>query len=158
MKKILFVCHGNICRSPMAEFIFKKLVSDKGLGGEFHVESRATSSEEIENGEGRPIYPNARAELQRNAIPFGEKRAIQLRRDDYGHYDLFIGMDEANIRNMHRIFGADPDGKVHKMMDYTARGGDVADPWYSRRFDIAFRDIYDGCEGLLAALAEDKHS
>ena len=152
MTRIMFVCHGNICRSPMAEFIFKKLIADRGLSNEFTVASSATSTEEIWNGIGNPVYPPARAELAKHGITCRDKHAVQLRRDDYRKYDLFIGMDSANIRNMHRILGGDTDGKIHKLMDYTSRGGDVADPWYSDRFDIAYRDIYDGCVALLETL------
>lgn len=154
MTRIMFVCHGNICRSPMAEFIFKKLIADRGLSQQFYVSSSATSTEEIWNSVGNPVYPPARAELDKHGIACGDKRAVQLRRDDYSKYDLFIGMDSANIRNMHRILGGDPDNKISKLMNYTQRGGDVADPWYSDRFDIAYRDIYDGCVGLLNALKD----
>ncbi|MBQ8696567.1 MAG: low molecular weight phosphotyrosine protein phosphatase [Clostridia bacterium] len=152
MMKIMFVCHGNICRSPMAEFIFKKIAAEAGLSGEFTVCSSATSTEEIWNGVGKPVYPPAKEELKKHGITCEGKRAVQLTKADYGKYDLFIGMDSANIRNMHRILGGDPDGKIRKLMDYTDRGGDVADPWYSDRFDIAYRDIYDGCVGLLRSL------
>ena len=152
MIKIMFVCHGNICRSPMAEFILKKMVAEKGSTDKFIIASSATSTEEIWNGIGNPVYPPARAELKKHGIDPGNKRAVQLCRDDYGKYDLFIGMDSANIRNMHRILGGDTENKIRKLMDYTDRGGDVADPWYSDRFDIAYRDIYDGCEALLREL------
>ena len=153
MKKILFVCHGNICRSPMAEFVMKDLVRKAGLASQFYIESAATSREEI----GNPVYPPAKAELERHGLSCDGKRAVQLQKSDYDKYDLFIGMDSANIRNMLRIFGGDPAGKVHKLMDYTTRGGDVADPWYSERFDVAYRDIYEGCTALLdAILKQDK--
>ncbi len=152
MVKILFVCHGNICRSPMAEFIFKDLVRKCGREGEFEVASCATSREEIWNGVGNPVYPPAREELAKHGIACAGKRAVQLTKSDYNHYDLLIGMDENNIRNMMRILGADPEGKVRKLMDYTGRGGDVADPWYSDRFDIAYRDIEEGCKALLEHL------
>ena len=131
----------------MAEFIFKNMLSEAGVQG-FTVASSATSTEEIWNGGGNPVYPPAKAELARHGISCEEKRAVQLKLSDYEKYDLFIGMDSANIRNMYRILGGDPCGKIHKLMDYTSRGGDVADPWYSERFDIAYRDIYDGCRGL----------
>lgn len=152
MIRIMFVCHGNICRSPMAEFILKKMAAERGIENMLVISSSATSTEEIWNGIGNPVYPPARAELKKHGIDPGSKRAVQLQRDDYEKYDLFIGMDSANIRNMHRILGGDPEGKIRKLMDYTDRGGDVADPWYSDRFDIAYRDIYDGCEGLLESL------
>ena len=152
MNKIMFVCHGNICRSPMAEFIFKRMVAEHGLEAEFEIRSSATSTEEIWNGMGNPVYPPAKAELAKHGISCEGKRAVQLQKSDYEKYDLFVGMDSANIRNMHRILGGDPDGKIHKLMDYTTRPGDVADPWYSDRFDIAYRDIYEGCVGLLETL------
>ena len=156
MTKIMFVCHGNICRSPMAEFIFKKMLDEKGISSEFLVASSATSTEEISwNGIGNPVYPPARAELKKHGIDCGGKRAVQLKREDYENYDLFIGMDSNNIRNMHRIFGEDRENKIRRLMDYTNQGGDVADPWYSDRFDIAYRDIFDGCKGLLKVLIND---
>lgn len=145
----MFVCHGNICRSPMAEFIFKDMINRRGLEGEFCVASCATSTEEIWGGIGNPVYPPAKAELAKHKISCEGKRAVQLQKSDYDKYDLFVGMDSANIRNMHRILGGDPQNKIRKLMEYTERGGDVADPWYSGRFDVAYRDIYDGCEGLL---------
>ena len=152
MKKIMFVCHGNICRSPMAEFIFKKMIKDRGVEESYFVLSSATSTEEI----GNPIYPPAKAEMKRRGVEFSyEKRAVQLRSDDYDKYDLFVCMDSKNIRNIHYIFGSDPEGKVKKLMDYTGRGGDVSDPWYSDRFDIAFDDISEGCECLLELLENE---
>ena len=149
----MFVCHGNICRSPMAEFIFKDMLAKKGIDG-FTVASCATSTEEIYRGVGNPVYPPAKTELALHGISCEGKRAVQLNKSDYAKYDLFIGMDSANIRNMHAILGGDPEGKIHKLMDYTSRGGDVADPWYSDRFDIAYRDICDGCEVLLNKIVE----
>ena len=150
--RIMFVCHGNICRSPMAEFIFKDIL-EKRHNKEIYVESSATSREEIGwDGVGNPVYPPAREELRKHGIDCKGKRARQLQKEDYDKFDLFIGMDSVNIRNMHRIFGDDPKEKIRKMMDYTTRGGDVADPWYSDRFDVAFRDIFDGCQGLAKEL------
>ena len=148
----MFVCHGNICRSPMAEFIFKKMLIDSGLQDCFEVCSSATSSEEIYQGIGNPIYPPARRELERRGIPYEERHAVQLTKNDYDKYEFFVGMDSANIRNMHRIFGTDKENKIFKLMEFTERGGDVADPWYSDRFDIAFDDICDGCRALLHRL------
>ena len=150
--RIMFVCHGNICRSPMAEFIFKKMLADEGLTDKFVVASSATSAEEIWGGVGNPVYPPAKAELARHQISCEGKRAVRLQASDYEKYDLFIGMDGANVRNMHRILNGDPQGKIRKLMDYTTRGGDVADPWYSDRFDVAFRDIFEGCQCLLKEL------
>ena len=156
MTRIMFVCHGNICRSPMAEFIFKSLLAMRGLEAQFLVASSATSTEEIWHGVGNPVYPPAREELARHGISCEGKRAVQLNLADYDRYDLFIGMDSANIRNMQRILGGDPQRKIRKLMDYTARGGDVADPWYSDRFDIAYRDIFEGCEALLYQLTQEE--
>ena len=136
----------------MAEFIFKRMVAERGIEAEFEIRSSATSTEEIWNGMGNPVYPPAKAELAKHGISCDGKRAVQLQKSDYEEYDLFVGMDSANIRNMHRILGGDPDGKIRKLMDYTSRPGDVADPWYSDRFDIAYRDIYEGCAGLLETL------
>ena len=158
MIKILFVCHGNICRSPMAEFIFKDMLRQAGKTDDFFVSSSATSSEEIWNGRGNPVYPPARAELAKHGLSCDGKYAVQLCKSDYDEYDLFVGMDDKNIRNMHRIFNTDPEGKVHKLMDYTERGGDVADPWYSDRFDVAYMDIYEGCRALLLRLLENNQS
>lgn len=152
MIKIMFVCHGNICRSPMAEFIFKKLVMDRGIADKFLVCSSATSTEEIWGNIGNPVYPPAKAELQKHGILCDGKRAVQLNRSDLDKYDMFVGMDSANIRNMHRILGDGGKEKIFKLMEFTECGGDVADPWYSDRFDIAYRDIYDGCIGMLEYL------
>ncbi|MBE6776055.1 MAG: low molecular weight phosphotyrosine protein phosphatase [Ruminococcaceae bacterium] len=155
MTKIMFVCHGNICRSPMAEFIFKDLINKQGRGSDFLVCSSATSTEEIWGGTGNPVYPPAAAELKRHGISCEGKRAVQLKKSDYDKYDLFIAMDNMNVRNIGRIFGKDPEGKVCKLMDFTDRKGrDVADPWYSGEFGVAYRDIYDGCTGLLEQMIE----
>ena len=152
MIRILCVCHGNICRSPMAEFIFKDMVKKQGREKEFFVASCATSTEEIWNGLGNPVYPPARAELAKHGISCEGKRAVQLQKADYVNYDLLIAMDSNNVHNIHRIIGSDPAGKVRKLMDYTPRGGDVADPWYTDRFDVAYRDIEEGCRCLLEQL------
>ena len=150
--RIMFVCHGNICRSPMAEFVLKKMVSERGVADRFVIASSATSTEEIWNGVGNPVYPPAKAELAKHGISCEGKRAVQLTRADYDKYDLFVGMDAANIRNMHRILGGDPQNKIRKLMDYTVRGGDVADPWYTRDFAATYRDVTDGCLGLMKQL------
>lgn len=155
MTRVMFVCHGNICRSPMAEFIFKDMVRERGLENRFVIASSATSTEEIWNGIGNPVYPPARDELARHGITCEGKRAVQLQKSDGEDYDLFVGMDSANIRNMHRILGSEHAQKIVKLMDLTPRGGDVADPWYSDRFDVAYRDIYEGCAALLERLAKE---
>lgn len=154
MMRIMFVCHGNICRSPMAEFIFKDMVEKRGISDGFVIASSATSTEEIWDGVGNPVYPPAKKELAKHGLSCFGKRAVHLQKSDYDKYDYFIGMDTANTYGMRRIFGCDPENKISKLMDYTPRGGDVADPWYSRRFDIAYNDIYEGCEALLKKLTE----
>ena len=131
MLKILFICHGNICRSPMAEFVMKKLVSDANLADHFQIASAATSTEEIWNGIGNPVYPPAKAELARHGISCEGKRARQVTKADYAEYDYLIGMDSANIRNMLRIFGGDPDGKVARLLSYAGSERDISDPWYT---------------------------
>ena len=100
------------------------------------------------------MYPPAKKELERQGVPYEERRAVQLKKSDYGEYDLFVGMDSANIRNMNRIFGLDSENKIHKLLDFTAQGGDVADPWYSDRFDIAYKDIYNGCLALFEKITK----
>ena len=152
MIKIMFVCHGNICRSPMAEFVLKDMVRHRGLENDFVIASSATSTEEIWNGVGNPVYPPARAVLEAHGIEPRGKRAVQLKASDYDKYDLFIGMDSANIRNMTRILGGDKDNKIHKLMEYTGSSADVSDPWYTRDFDRCYKDIYAGCEALLKYL------
>ena len=136
----------------MAEFIFKDMVKQEGLESEFYISSSATSTDEIYQGIGNPVYPPAARELAKHGISCEGKRAVQLKWEDYEKYDLFVGMDSSNIRNMHIILKGDKQGKIRKLMDYTSRRGDVADPWFTERFDIAYRDIYDGCRGLLKAL------
>ena len=145
MIKILFVCHGNICRSPMAEFILKDMVAKKGCSSQFEIASAATSTEEIGNG----VHRGTRMILNKLGISCAGKTARQMTRADYDQYDYLIGMDSANIRNMIRITGGDPDHKIYKMLDFTDRPGDVADPWYTGNFEITYRDIRDGCEGFL---------
>ena len=148
MTKILFVCHGNICRSPMAEFVMKDLVKQAGLEGQFQIASAATSTEEI----GNSVYPPARRKLAEHGISCAGKTARQLTKADYTRNDLLIGMDRANIRNMNRICGGDPDGKIKLLLSYTDRPGDVADPWYTGDFDATWRDVMESCQGLLKSI------
>lgn len=148
MKKLLFVCHGNICRSPMAEFVMKALVQEQGLSYRYEIASAATSTEEI----GNPVYPPARRMLAAHGISCAGKTARQMTKQDYADYDLLIGMDHANLRNMRRICGGDPDGKLHLLLDYTNRPGEVADPWYTDDFQSTWEDVTEGCQGLLKVL------
>ncbi len=148
MKRILFVCHGNICRSPMAEFVMKHLVAQAGKTQDYEIASAATSTEEIGNG----VYPPARRKLAEHGISCEGKTARQITRHDYERYDHIIGMDTYNMRNMERTFGGDPEGKLHMLMDFTSRPGDVADPWYTGNFDATWRDCMEGCQGLLKTL------
>lgn len=145
MKKILFVCHGNICRSPMAEFIMRDLVEKAGIAQDYYIESAATSTEEL----GNSVYPPAQRKLAQHGISCKGKTARQMTRADYNRFDLIIGMDDWNIRNIMRIVGSDPENKIHKLLDFTNRPGDVADPWYTGNFDATWRDCLEGCQQLL---------
>jgi len=148
MTKILFICHGNICRSPMAEFVMKDLVQKAGLAEDFYIESAATSTEEL----GNEVYPPARRKLAEHGISCKGKVARQMNRRDYDRFDLLIGMDSWNIRNMMAICGGDPEEKIHQLLDFTNRPGDVADPWYTRDFEATWRDVLEGCQCLLKQL------
>ena len=149
MFNILFVCHGNICRSPMAEFVMRDCARLRGLEGLLHIESAATSTEEI----GNPVYPPARQKLAEHGIGCSGHAARQLTRQDYNAFDVLIGMDNANLRNMHRICGGDPEKKIHLLLDYANRPGqEVADPWYTGDFSKTWEDVLQGCQGLLAVL------
>ncbi len=153
MIKILFICHGNICRSPMAEFIMKDLVEKAGLSNQFQISSAATSTEEIWNGIGNPVYPPARQKLAEHNISCEGKRAVQLQRSDYVKYDYLIGMDSTNIRNMHRMLGGDPEGKIAKLLSFAGSERDISDPWYTGDFETTYRDVIEGCESLLEQLS-----
>lgn len=154
--RVLFICHGNICRSPMAEFMFKDMVKKRGLEEKFYVESAATSDEECWNGVGNPVYPPAKAELAKHGIMCEGKRARQITREDYAKFDYLIGMESMNIRNMMRVWGDDSDGKIHKLLDFTKRGGNISDPWYSGDFVTAYKDIEEGLEGFLWEILQEK--
>lgn len=145
MQKILFICHGNICRSPMAQSVMTHLVAQSGLSDQFQIDSAATSREEI----GNPVHPGTRNKLRQEGIPLIPHKATQMRRQDYADYDLIIPMDRQNFRNIYRIIGDDPQGKVRLLLDFSTRPGDIADPWYTGDFDATYRDILEGCQGLL---------
>ena len=149
--RILFICHGNICRSPMAEFVMKDIVKKAGMDRRISVASAATTTEEI----GHPVYPPARRKLAEHGISCAGKTARQMRRQDYEEYDLIVGMDQENLYDLHRICRGDPDHKIHLLMDYTDRPGDVADPWYTRDFEATRRDVEEGCLGLMKSLLEN---
>lgn len=153
MKRILFVCHGNICRSTMAQFVFRHLACQQGREQEFYIDSAATSTEEI----GNPVHPGTRRKLAQECIPCGGHRARQLRREEYDQFDLLIGMDDANLRNMRRMLGGDPEGKIRGLLDYAGRPGEsIADPWYTGNFDETYEDVLAGCQGLLEQLTADR--
>lgn len=147
---ILFICHGNICRSPMAEFLMRDLVSKAGLSGSITVASAATSTEEI----GNPVYRGTREKLRQYGISTEGKTAVQLKRKDYEQYDYLIGMDDENIHNILRITGGDSEGKVSKLLSFAGDSGNIADPWYTGDFDRTYEDVRAGCDGLLRQLLE----
>lgn len=146
--RILFVCHGNICRSAMAEYVMKDMLRKRGLADRFYVESAATSTEEL----GNPVYPPARRLLAARGIECSGHRARTITHADYGRFDLLIGMDERNIRNMKRVFGGDPEGKIHLLSEYAHFDGEVEDPWFTGRFERVYEQIVDGVEGILHVL------
>ena len=154
MIKVLFVCHGNICRSPMAEFVLKDMVKKRGIAEQFEIASAATSTEEIWNGVGNPVYPPAREELAKHGISCDGKRAVQLKKEDYKEYDYLIGMEQTNIRNMLRILGGDSEGKVHLLLEYAGKNRGIDDPWYTGNFRKTYEDIVEGCEGFLKHLGQ----
>lgn len=149
MHKILFICHGNICRSPMAEFLLKDIVRKRGLEDAFEIASAATSREEI----GNPVHYGTRNKLAQLGISVAGKYAVQVTKRDYEHYDLLLVMNSNNIRNLRRVIGEDTQNKVHLLLDYTERKGEsIADPWYTGNFDVTYDDIMEGLAGLLAYL------
>ena len=152
MIKILFICHGNICRSTMSEYVMKYLTDQAGVASEFYIDSAATSREEIGNG----VHHGTRQKLKEVGIPCGNHRARQMMRRDYEEFDYIIGMDAWNLRNMNRITGGDPDGKIHLLLDYSKHPRDIADPWYTGNFDDTYRDVVEGCEAFMKYLREEQ--
>ena len=150
MIKIMFVCHGNICRSPMAEFVMKKIVADNKLADKFLINSSATSTEEIGNG----INRGTKAKLTEMNIPFTSHHAVQITKGDYKNYDYIIAMDSMNLRNLQRIVGFDNEKKIHRLLEFTNYSRDVADPWYTGNFDVTYNDIDNGCRALLEYIKE----
>lgn len=150
MIKVLFVCHGNICRSPMAEFVFRDMIKKKGLESKICCESSATSTEEI----GNPVHYGTKKKLKEVGILVEGKQAVQLKRSDYDKYDILLGMEQRNVTNMLRILGSDPEGKVRRLLDFSIRPRDIADPWYTGDFETTYQDIYEGCEYLLTYLLD----
>lgn len=150
--KILFICHGNICRSTMSESVLTHLVTQRNLNNDFQIASAATSREEI----GNPPHHGTVAKLRQMGIPVVPHHAIQMTKSDYDNYDYLIGMDTANIRNMNRIAGGDPDGKIYKLLSFAGSGRDIADPWYTGNFDETYADVLEGCEAFLDYLQKQK--
>ena len=148
MTKILFVCHGNICRSTMAEYMLKEMVRRAGREDEFRIDSAATSTEEIGNG----VHYGTREKLKREGVPCGDHRARQMTRKDYQVFDYLLGMDRANIRNMVRIAGGDPEGKICRVLDFAENPRDIADPWYTGNFDETYDDLQEGLEAFLRSI------
>ena len=153
MIKILFICHGNICRSPMAEFVLKDMVEKRGIANHFYIESAATSTEEIYHGVGNPVYPPVRSLLEAHQIDCRQKHARQITESDYDNFDYLIGMDDNNIRNMKRVWD-DSEHKIYKMMSFAGTERDVADPWYTRDFQQTWDDVEKACIGLLEFLLD----
>ncbi|MBQ2320031.1 MAG: low molecular weight phosphotyrosine protein phosphatase [Lachnospiraceae bacterium] len=151
MVRVLFICHGNICRSTMAQFVFQDMINKKGLTDRFYIDSKATSTEEIGNG---PHYGTVR-KLNEVGVPVLSHRASQMKRSDYDNYDYIIGMDQWNYKNMNRILGADPDGKVSLLLDFTDSPRDIADPWYTGNFDMTYNDVMEGCTAFLNYLKDN---
>lgn len=151
MIRVLFICHGNICRSPMAEFILKDMVRKYGMEDKFFIGSAATSTEEI----GNPVHPGARRKLKSVGISCEGKYAVQLRKYDYNSYDYIIGMETINLKNIIKIVEGDPEGKVKRLLDYTKKPRDIADPWYTGKFNETYEEIYEGCLAFLKYLRKE---
>lgn len=151
MIKVMFVCLGNICRSPMAEFVLKDMVKKQGLEKEFYIKSSATSSEEI----GNDIHYGTRDKLIQKEIPFTKRKAVKLRAEDYKKYDYIIGMEKSNVINIKRIVGEDVDYKIYRLLDFSDTPRDIADPWYTGNFENTFKDIVEGCNGFLKYLKDN---
>lgn len=154
MIKVLFVCLGNICRSPMAEFVLKNMVKEQGLEGEFYIESGATSSEE----EGNSMHYGTVNKLRQMNIPFGDKKSRKILKEDYDRFDYILGMEERNIKNIKRIMGDDSEHKIHRLLDFSNNPRDIADPWYTGNFDITYLDIHEGCEAFLKTIKNLKNT
>lgn len=154
MKKILFICHGNICRSTMAEFVMKHLVTQAGQQENFHIASAATSRDDI----GADTYVETKKQLDLHGIPYRPRHARQMTPTDYEAYDLLIGMDQANLHNMLRIAGGDPEGKIHRLLSFAGKDQDIADPWYTRDFVTTYREVDEGCRALLDNLLNRKEN
>lgn len=152
MIKILFVCHGNICRSPMAEFVMKDMVEKQGIAEKFYIASAATSTEEIGNG----VHYGTRKKLAEFGISTDGKRAVQLKKSDYDKYDYIIGMDSWNMRNMKRMLPEDVDNKIHLLLDFSDNPRDIADPWYTGDFDTTYDDIFEGCTALMNKILKER--
>ena len=151
MIKVLFVCHGNICRSPMAQYIFQNMIDKDGLTNQFFIDSAATSTEEIGNG----LHYGTRRKLDEVGVPYGNHRAYKISKQDYEKYDYIIGMDEANIKNINRMIGPDVEGKVYKLLDFVGEDRDIADPWYTGNFDVTYDDIVKGLNAFYIALKKE---
>ena len=151
MIKVLFICHGNICRSTMAEFVFKDMVEKRGLADSFYIASAATSREEI----GNDTHYGTKRKLDEMGIPYTKRGAVQMTKSDYKEYDHILGMDRHNILNISRIIGSDPEGKVNRLLDFGSRPRDIADPWYTGNFDVTYNDVVEGCEALLQYILEN---
>ena len=151
MIKVLFICHGNICRSTMCEFVFKDMVNKRGLADSFYIASAATSREEI----GNDTHYGTKRKLDEMGIPYTKRGAVQMTESDYNKFDFILGMDRHNMLNISKIIGSDPEGKVNRLLDFSSRPRDIADPWYTGNFDVTYNDVVEGCEALLQHILEN---